>query len=55
MKILSKNINQLVVSLGRNMCESKFALLKDFFRFMQGLKNTKNLSRYTQYTFKVLV
>ncbi len=32
-KILFKNINHVAVSLGKNnQCESKFSLLKDFFR-----------------------
>ncbi|UOE96785.1 transposase [Fervidobacterium islandicum] len=30
------------------MCESKFSLLKDFFRLERGLKNTKNLAKYIQ-------
>jgi len=30
--MLFKNINHVVVSLGKNMCESKFSLLKDFFK-----------------------
>jgi hypothetical protein len=45
-KVLFKNINHLVVSLGKNMCESKFSLLKDFFRLKRGLKNAKNLAIY---------
>ncbi|MDM7321678.1 MAG: DDE-type integrase/transposase/recombinase [Fervidobacterium sp.] len=28
------------------MCESKFSLLKDFFRLKRGLKNKKNLARH---------
>jgi len=48
-KILFKNINHVVVSLGKNnQCESKFSLLKDFFRLRRGLKNTKNLTKYIQ-------
>jgi len=47
-KLLFKNINHVVVSLGKNMCESKFSLLKDFFRLKRGLKNTKNLAKYIQ-------
>ncbi|WP_448377530.1 DDE-type integrase/transposase/recombinase, partial [Fervidobacterium sp.] len=34
------------VSLGKNMCESKFSLLKDFFRLKRGLKKLKNLDLY---------
>ncbi|WP_448375190.1 DDE-type integrase/transposase/recombinase, partial [Fervidobacterium sp.] len=44
--ILFKNINHVVVSLGKNMCESKFSLLKDFFRLKRGLKKLKNLDLY---------
>jgi putative transposase len=42
------NINHAVISLGKNMCESKFSLLKDFFRLKRELKNTKNLAKYIQ-------
>ena len=46
-KILFKNINHVVVSLGKNnQCESKFSLLKDFFRLKRGLKKLKNLDLY---------
>ncbi len=44
--ILFKNINHVVVSLGKNMCESKFSLLKDFFRLKRGLKKSANLDLY---------
>ncbi|WP_448376091.1 DDE-type integrase/transposase/recombinase [Fervidobacterium sp.] len=44
--ILFKNINHVVVSLGKNMCESKLSLLKDFFRLKRGLKKLKNLDLY---------
>jgi len=47
-QVLFKNINHLVVSLGKNMCESKFSLLKDFFRLKRGLKNAENLAKYIQ-------
>ncbi len=33
--ILFKNINHVVVSLGKNMCESKFSLLKDFLNLSE--------------------
>ncbi len=45
-QILFKNINHVVVSLGKNMCESKFSLLKDFFRLKRGLKKLANLDLY---------
>ncbi|ANE40874.1 transposase [Fervidobacterium ngatamarikiense] len=48
-KLLFRNINHVVVPLGKNnQCESKFSLLKDFFRLKRGLKNTKNLAKYIQ-------
>jgi transposase-like protein len=48
-KLLFKNINHVVVSFGKNnQCESKFSLLKHFFRLKRGLKNTKNLAKYIQ-------
>jgi len=43
-QVLFKNINHLLASLGKNMCESNFSLLKDFFQLKRGPKSLKNLT-----------